>query len=155
AIGCAYLDPLATPILPQPGVVSILPAQLPLLERARRELKNPERAAVLLAAVTTTERLHIEVERLLATARENVPSDIRTRLQPEMEAVFQALAAVLREQAHQAATGLRLSKTSNHEELSTAIRLRLDALQARETLTFSQLPSVDAAAMANVAAFNQ
>jgi hypothetical protein len=155
AIGRAYLNPLATPVLPQSAVVSILPVQLPLLERARRELKNPEREAILLAAVTTTECLHIEIERLLAIARENVPRDIRIRLRPEMEAVLQALAAVLREQAHQAATGLRLSKTSNHEELSTAIRSSLDVLQARETLTFSQLPSVDAAAMANVAAFNQ
>jgi uncharacterized membrane protein YccC len=155
AIGQAYLDPLAAPVLPQPAVVSILPSQLPLLERARRELKNPEREAILLAAVTTTEWLHIEIERLLAIARENVPRDILTRLRPEMEAVFQALAAALREQAHQAATGLRLSNTSNHEELSTAIRSSLDALQARDTLTFSQLPSANAAAMADVAAFNQ
>jgi uncharacterized membrane protein YccC len=155
AIVHAYLDPLAAPVLPQSAVVSILPAQLPLLERARRELKNPERAAILLAAVTTTERLHMEIERLLVIARDNVSRDIRARLRPEMEAVLQAIAAALREQAHQAATGLRLSNTSNHEELSTAIRSSLDALQARETLIFSQLASADAAAMANVAAFNQ
>jgi hypothetical protein len=48
---------------------------LPLLERTRRELKNPEREAILLAAVTTTERLHIEVERLLAIAYESVARD--------------------------------------------------------------------------------
>ena len=111
-IGRAYVDPLAATVLPQPAVLSILPVHLPLLERARRELNNPERAAILLAAVTTIERLHIEIERLLAIARENVPRDIRARLRPEMEAVLQAIAAAMREQAHQAATGLRLSNGS-------------------------------------------
>ena len=70
-----------------------------------------QREAILLAAVTTTERLHIEIERLLAIARDNVPRDIRARLRPEIEAVLQAIAAALREQAHQAATGLRTSST--------------------------------------------
>ena len=64
AIGRAYLDPLGATVLPQPALVSILPAQLPLLERARRELNNPQREAILLAAVTTTERLHIEIEQI-------------------------------------------------------------------------------------------
>ena len=153
AIGRAYLDPLTATILPQPSLVSILPTQLPLLERARRELNNPQREAILLAAVTTTERLRIEIEQLLAIARDNVPRDIRTRLRPETEAVLQAIVAALRQQAHEAAMGLEPSN-SNYEELSTAIRSSLDSLQARETLALSQLPSADAAATANVAAFN-
>ena len=153
AIGRAYLDPLAATVLPQPSLVSVLPTQLPLLERARRELNNPQREAILLAAVTTTERLRIEIEQLLAIARDNVPRDIRTRLRPEIEAVLQAIVAALRQQAHEAAMGLEPSN-SNYEELSTAIRSSLDSLQARETLALSQLPSADAAATANVAAFN-
>ena len=153
AIGRAYLDPLTATILPQPSLVSILPTQLPLLERARRELNNPQREAILLAAVTTTERLRIEIEQLLAIARDNVPRDIRTRLRPEIEAVLQAIVAALRQQAHEAAMGLEPSN-SNYEELSTAIRSSLDSLQARETLALSQLPSADEAATANVAAFN-
>ena len=153
AIGRAYLDPLAATVLPQPSLVSVLPTQLPLLERAGRELNNPQREAILLAAVTTTERLRIEIEQLLAIARDNVPRDIRTRLRPEIEAVLQAIGAALRQQAHEAAMGLEPSN-SNYEELSTAIRSSLDSLQARETLALSQLPSADAAATANVAAFN-
>ena len=153
AIGRAYLDPLAATVLPQPSLVSVLPTQLPLLERARRELNNPQREAILLAAVTTTERLRIEIEQLLAIARDNVPRDIRTRLRPEIEAVLQAIVAALRQQAHDAAVGLEPSN-SNYEELSTAIRSSLDSLQARETLALSQLPSADEAATANVAAFN-
>ena len=153
AIGRAYLDPLAVTVLPQPSLVSVLPTQLPLLERARRELNNPQREAILLAAVTTTERLRIEIEQLLAIARDNVPRDIRTRLRPETEGVLQAIVAALRQQAHEAAMGLEPSN-SNYEELSTAIRSSLDSLQARETLALSQLPSADEAATANVAAFN-
>ena len=90
---------------------------------------------------------------MLAIARDNVPRDIRTRLRPETEAVLQAIGAALRQQAHEAAMGLEPSN-SNYEELSTAIRSSLDSLQARETLALSQLPSADAAATANVAAFN-
>src|SRR4029077_1788093 len=118
AVGRAYLDPLGATVLPQPAVLSILPVHLPLLERARRELKNPRREAILLAAVNTAERLHIEIERLLAIARDNVPRDIRTLLRPEMEAVLQALAAALRQYADRAATGLR-PDDSTYEELST------------------------------------
>jgi uncharacterized membrane protein YccC len=154
AIGRAYLDPLAVTVLPQPSHVSVLPTQLPLLERARRELNNPQREAILLAAVTTSERLRIEIEQLLAIARDNVPRDFRARLRPEIEAVLQAIGAALRQQAQEAAMGLAPSNNSNYEELSTAIRSRLDSLQARETLALSQLPSTDAAATGNVAAFN-
>jgi uncharacterized membrane protein YccC len=154
AIGRAYLDPLAVTVMPEPAVVSMLPTHLPLLERARRELDDPRRAAILLAAVTTTERLHVEIERLVAIARDLVPREIRVWLRPEMEAVLQALAATLQHQAHHTATGLR-PDDSAYEELSTAIRLRLDALQAREHLAVSQLPAADAAALANVVAFTQ
>jgi hypothetical protein len=154
AIGRAYLDPLGATVLPQPSHVSVLPTQLPLLERARRELNNPQREAILLAAVTTSERLRIEIEQLLAIACDNVPRDFRARLRPEIEAVLQAIGAALRQQAQEAAMGLAPSNNSNYEELSTAIRSRLDSLQARETLALSQLPSTDAAATGNVAAFN-
>jgi uncharacterized membrane protein YccC len=154
AIGRAYVDPLAATVLPPPAVLSILPVHLPLLERARRELKHPEREAILLAGVTTTERLHVEIERLLAIARENVSRDIRTLLRPEIEAVLQALAAALRDQAHQAATGLKAVDDSSYQERYTAIHASLDALQTRENLVLNQLPS-DAAAAANVAAFSQ
>ena len=93
AVGRAYLDPLGATALPQPAVLSILPVHLPLLERARRELKNPQRETILLAAVTTTERLHIELERLLAIADDKVSRDVRMQLRPEIEAVLHAIAA--------------------------------------------------------------
>ena len=155
AIGRAYVDPFAGAVLPQPAMLSILPAHLPLLERARRELKNPEREAVLLAAVTTTERLHIAIERLLAIAHDDVPRDIRARMRPEIEAAVQAIDAALREYARQAATGLKAVDDRDYEERFTAIRAGLDALQARENLVLNQLSSFEAATMANVAAFGE
>ena len=154
AIGRAYIDPFAGPVLPQPAMVSILPAHLPLLERARRELKNPEREAILLAAVTTTERLHIDIERLLAIARENLRRGIDARLRPEIEGVLQAIAAALRQYARRAASGLR-PDDATYEGLRRAMSSGLDKLQARENLVLSQLPPADTDAMVNVAAFNQ
>jgi uncharacterized membrane protein YccC len=155
AVGRAYLDPLGATVLPQPAVLSILPVHLPLLERARRELKNPQRETILQAAVTTTERLHIEIERLLAIAGDKVSRDVRMQLRPGIEAVLHAIAAALREQAHQAATGLKIVDDSAYEERFTAIRASLDALQARANLLLNQLSPTDAAAVANVVAFNQ
>jgi Fusaric acid resistance protein family len=152
-IGRAYLDPLAVAILPRPSVLSLLPRWLPLMERARRELDDTRRAAVLLAAVTRTERLHIEVERLLAIAREDVARGIRARLRPEIEAALQAIDAALRQLAHEAATGLGPPQDSTYTGLSTAIASSLDALRARETLAVSRLRSGDAAATANLAAY--
>src|SRR5882672_8467466 len=99
------VDPRAGAALPEPDAVSILPAQLPLIERARRELKSPQREAVLLAAVITTERLHIEIERLLSIARADVPRDIRARLAPDIAAVCAAVVAALHQQAEHAAAG--------------------------------------------------
>ena len=133
AIGRAYLDPLGATVLPQPSHVSILPTQLPLLERARRELNNPQREAILLAAVTTTERLRIEIEQLLAIARDNVPRDIRARLRPEIEAVLQAIVAALREQAHEAAMGLEPS-TSRTMRSSARLYVRASTLCRRVKL---------------------
>jgi len=154
AIGRAYLDPLAS-AFPEPTVASLLNVQLPLFARARREIDDPQRDAILLAAVTNTERLHIEIERLLATARQPLPRELRTRLRPETEAVLDAIAAALRRRAQQAATGLTASNDPAHEQLATAIRSSLQALQAREEQIFGELHAGDAAAVANVAAINQ
>ena len=154
-IGRAYFYSGAATEWPQPAVVSILPVHLPLLERAQRELKNPQREAILLAAVAITERLHIEIERLLAIARDNVSRDIRARLRPEIEAVLQAIAAALQQYAHQAATGLKAADDPAYEVRFREIRASLDALQTREDLILNQLRSADAAAVANVGAFTQ
>ena len=171
AIGRAYVDPLGATVLPQPAVLSILPVHLPLLERARRELKNPQRETILLAAVTTTERLHIELERLLAIAGDKVSRDVRMQLRPEIEAVLHAIAAALRAQVHEAATGLKPvdDSTAGHsrgqaldrgrvdayENRYRAIRAAIEELQMRTSLLLNQLPTTDAAAVANVVAFNQ
>ena len=68
-----HADPLAGAGLPEPAAVSILPAQLPLLERARRETRSPQRGATLLATVTKSEAIHVAVERLLVHCRRREP----------------------------------------------------------------------------------
>src|SRR4029077_11810069 len=123
--------------------------------RTRREIKNPQREAILLAAVTITERLHIEIERLLAIARDNVSRDIRARLRLEIEAVLQAIASALQQYAREAATGLKVVDDHAYQQCFTKIRASLDALQAREDLILDELRSVDAAAVGNIVAFTQ
>lgn len=150
AILRAQVDPAAE--LPEPDVVSILPAQLPLIERARRELDSPKREAVLVAAVITAERLHIEIERLLSIARADVPRDIRARLAPGSAAVLEALVAALRHQAEQAAGGLA-SDPAHHAEVRTAIRASLDVLRAQEAESSVRFPTDDVVTASQVAAF--
>jgi len=77
------------------------------------------------------------------------------QLRPEIEAVLHAIAAALRAQVHQAATGLKIVDDSAYEERFTAIRASLDALQARANLLLNRLAPTDAAAVANVVAFSQ
>src|SRR5262249_4916433 len=77
------------------------------------------------------------------------------RLRPEIEAVLQAIAAVLQQYAHQAATGLKAVDDPAYEVRFKEIGASLDALQTREDLILNQLRSADAAAVANVGAFTQ
>jgi hypothetical protein len=155
AILRGYVDPRAGAALPEPDVVSILPARLPLIERARRELDSPQREAVLLAAVLTTERLHIEIERLLMIARADAPRDIRARLAPDLEAVRAALVAALHHQAQQVSAGSLPSEPAPYEAVRTAIRTSLDALRAQEAGLPAQLPTDDVDTAAQVAALTR
>ena len=154
AILRAFVDPQGG-ALPEPDVVSILPARLPLIERARRELRSPQREAVLLAAVLTTERVHIEIERLRLVARADVPRDIRAQLAADLEAVCAAIAAALQDQAQQAAAGALPSDPAQYEEVRTAIRASLAGLRAREAGLPAQLPSDDVDTAAQLAALGR
>jgi uncharacterized membrane protein YccC len=155
AILRAYVDPRAGAVLPEPDVVSLLPARLPLIERARRELRSPRREAVLLAAVMTTERLHIEIERVRWIARADVPRDIRARLAPDIEAVRAAIVAALGQQAQQAAAGSLPSDPAQYEEVRAAIRASLDALRAQEAGLPALLPTEDVVTASHVAELAQ
>jgi uncharacterized membrane protein YccC len=151
AILRAYVDPRAGAARPGPGAVSLLPAQLPLIERVHRELDSPQREAVLLAAVITTERLHIEIERVRLIARTDLLRDICARLAPDLEAVLAAIVAALRQQAQHAAAGSLPSDPAQYEAVRAAIHASLDALRAQEAGIPAQLPADDVVTASHVA----
>ena len=48
-----------------------------LLDQAMAEGASEHRRAILLAAITRAARINLEVDRLITTARENLPREIR------------------------------------------------------------------------------
>ncbi len=94
-VGRAYLDPTGTSPLPPPTLIGPLSAHLALLARADREDLSPRHHALLLGAVSTTERRRVEIERMLGIAREVVPREIRHWVKPEMQAALDAIDASL------------------------------------------------------------
>jgi uncharacterized membrane protein YccC len=103
---------------------------------------------MLLATLTNTERLHIDVQRVLVAAREDVPREDRASLRPELEAVLAALVAAMQERARRT---VRLGQplAPLEDETAAAIRSSLDALEAKEAQWFAG--ARDAAAAANIA----
>src|SRR5262249_9281133 len=94
-IGRGYLDPPRSASLPRTAIVGTMSAQLALLSRAEREGLGALRHARLLAAVSVSERMRIEVERLLALAREPVPHRLRELYRPQLLAILDAIDAAL------------------------------------------------------------
>lgn len=95
AVGRAYLEPAGTRALPRSSVEGAMSAHLALLARADRENLSPLRHARLLAAVSISERMRLEVERLLSIAREPLPHRIRGMLKPQLQAILEAIDAAL------------------------------------------------------------
>jgi uncharacterized membrane protein YccC len=89
------------------------------------------RRAILLAAITRTARVSLEVDRIVTTARENLPREIRTMVPGEIQRAVNALAAALDEISHK----LPVHISTGAEELTpatrTQVRLAMDTLSAR------------------------
>jgi uncharacterized membrane protein YccC len=68
---------------------------LALLSRADREHLSPLRHAQVLAAVSVSERMRLEVERLLSIAHEPLPHRIREMFKPQLQAILDAIDAAL------------------------------------------------------------
>ena len=64
-----YLGERASRRPPEPPFTSGMPDQLALLDRARTEGVTAHRHAILLAAISREERLHIQIDRLTVAAR--------------------------------------------------------------------------------------
>ena len=95
AVGRAYLEPPGAAALPRPSLHGMMSAHLALLSRADRENLNPRRHARLLAAVSVSERMRLEVERMLSIAREPLPHQVRELFKPQLQAVLDAIDAAL------------------------------------------------------------
>jgi uncharacterized membrane protein YccC len=148
-----YLGSRAARRPPEPPPTSDMREHLALLDRAAAEGATAHRRAVLLAAITLIARIHLEVDRLVFAARENVPRGIRAMLQREIETAVDAIAAVLDEIAREAPILVRLA---SDQPPPAAVRARsaMDALSTRITqVRPAYIGTKGAAELGNFASF--
>src|SRR5215467_3330828 len=106
SVGRRYLDPVAT-TLPAPLVKSRLAPTLALLNSVEEQMKpTPQRLAVLLDAVMTSEHVYLEVERLAVLAEEPVADGVRQKHREEIESSLGVLDAALTGQIDRILSGL-------------------------------------------------
>jgi uncharacterized membrane protein YccC len=149
-----YLDNRAVHRPLEPPPTSDLPDHLALLGRAVAEGATSRRHAVLLAAITRMARIHIEVDRLIGSARENVARNIRAMLQPEIADAADAIAAALGEIARDAPTLIRTGPDQPPSPEAARARSAMDALNTRVMQITPEIGSAGAAELANFASFN-
>jgi uncharacterized membrane protein YccC len=125
-----YLDSESArrPGLPPP--TSDLPVHLKLLDDAVAEGLSDHRRAILLAAVTRVARIYLEVDRLINTAREDVPRDIRAMVRPEIQTSVDAIAAALEEIARELPTHISVGADEPPPALRARARAAVDNLSA-------------------------
>jgi uncharacterized membrane protein YccC len=126
-----YLDAPGAPRPPLPPPTSDLPAHMDLLNRAVAEGISAHRQAILLAAITRVARISLEVDRMIVTARQNVPHEIPDMLRPEIQATVDAIATVLDDLALEMPTHIAVGVDSTPPAWRIRARSALDALSAR------------------------
>jgi hypothetical protein len=109
---------------------------------------------VLLAAVTRAARIHVDVDRLIVTARENVPRRIREIVRPEIEATVNAIASAFDEIAREAPIFIRVGPDQPPPPAAARARSAMDALNMRVIQIVDEIGTADAAELANFASFN-
>ena len=126
-----FLDGESVPRPPSPAPVSDLPAHMALLDQASAEGASDHRRALLLAAITRAARISLEVDRLVATVRENLPRVIRTMLAGEIRAAVNAIAAALDEVVRNLPARIATGADEQAPDTRTHLRLAIDNLSAR------------------------
>jgi uncharacterized membrane protein YgaE (UPF0421/DUF939 family) len=149
-----YLDNRAARRPPEPVPTSDLPDHLALLNRADAEGATARRHAVLLAAITRMARIHISVDRLIVSVREDVPRGVRVVMRPELAAAVDAIAAALDEIAREAATFIRTGPDQPPPPAAARARSAMDALNSRVSELRPERFAASAAELANIASFN-
>jgi uncharacterized membrane protein YccC len=116
---------------PLPAPTSDLPAHMALLDQAVAEGGSEHRRAILLAAITLVARFSLEVDRLITTARENLPREIRTMVRGEVQMAVDAIAAALEEISHKLAARIIAGADELAPDTQRRVRLAMDSLSAR------------------------
>ena len=127
-----YIDEQAGKRPPKPPFTSGMPAQLALLVRARAEGVPMHQRAIMLAAISREERLHIQIDRLMIASRDEVPRENRRIFLPEIEAAISAIAGAM-DELEQEVLAQRMRTGPDNPRSPAAVRARatLDALDAR------------------------
>ncbi len=126
-----YLDVPGAARPPEPPVTSQTPVQVDLLNRALAEGVSAHRRAVLLAAITAIERLHLQVSYLMTAAREAVPHGVRMMVRPEIQTVCDAIADAYEEFVREMRIEIRTGLDSPPGPAAARVRPAMDALDAR------------------------
>jgi len=126
-----FLASESVPRPPLPAATSDLPAHMALLNQAVAEGASEHRRAILLAAISRAARISLEVDRLVTTAREILPREIRTMVTGEIERAVNAIAAALDEISHNLPARIVAGADEQAPATRTQIRLTMDSLAAR------------------------
>ncbi|HUA36565.1 MAG TPA: FUSC family protein [Candidatus Binataceae bacterium] len=126
-----FLAGESIPRPPSPAPTSDLPAHMARLEQAAAEGASEHRQAMLLAAITLAARISLEVDRLITTAREDLPRGIRTMVLGEVQIAVNAIAAALDEIAHKLPARIVTGTDEETPAARTHVRLAMDNLAAR------------------------
>ena len=126
-----FLAGASVPRPPLPPPTSDLPAHMALLDQALAEGASEHRRAILLAAITRAARISLEVDRLVTTARENLPRELRTMVRDEIQRAVNAIAAALDEISHKPSARVAIGADEQAPATRTQVRLAMDNLAAR------------------------
>jgi uncharacterized membrane protein YccC len=141
---------------PEPAFTSGMPAQIALLDRTRDEGVSEHRRAILLAAISREERLHIQIDRMTIAVREDVPTQMRTIFRAEIEAAISAIAIALDELERDVLTSIRTGPDNPPSPAAVRARAALNAMDARLIeLRPTYISRIGAAEAANAGAFTE
>ncbi len=142
----AFLAPDGANTVPPVPLISHLPAHLNLLNRAASERSDPHRDAVLLAFITTVERLYVELARLTYVVGEHTPRVFRDLFKPQIEDVADALDRSMARLAEYIVGGIVHGPASPMAESGAKVAAAFKALDARrDELAILNRPEVQAA----------
>jgi uncharacterized membrane protein YccC len=126
-----FLGDESVPRPPSPAPNSDLAAHMALLDKATVEGASEQRRAMLLGAITLAARINVEVDRLVTTARENLPRDIRTMVRGEIQRAVDTAAAALDEISHKLPARIVSGADEQAPATRTDLRLAMETLEAR------------------------